>query len=150
MSNESMKVLQLRWIETVQQMYDALSKDAVQFDVKHKFDEVVLVHNEMVTQFCNTIDNVEAEMIQVTHTIKYLNEATAKLKEQIKMGRYYEGDIEGKFWFGIQSSDDADFFGSAGFQPDYLEYYFDESNLPKIQSGLDDMPRTTLDWKKGY
>jgi hypothetical protein len=86
MSNESMKVLQLRWIETVQQMYDALSKDAVQFDVKHKFDEVVLVHNEMVTQFCNTIDNVEAEMIQVTHTIKYLNEATAKLKEQINNG----------------------------------------------------------------
>ena len=86
MSNESMKVLQLRWIETVQQMYDALSKYAVQFDVKHKFDEVVLVHNEMVTQFCNTIDNVEAEMIQVTHTIKYLNEATAKLKEQINNG----------------------------------------------------------------
>ena len=53
------------------------------------------------------------------------------------MGRYYEGDIEGKFWFGIQSSDDADFFGSAGFQPDYLEYYFDESNLEKIQQGLD-------------
>lgn len=53
------------------------------------------------------------------------------------MGRYYEGDIEGKFWFGIQSSDDADFFGSPGFQPDYLEYYFDESNLEKIQLGLD-------------
>jgi len=53
------------------------------------------------------------------------------------MGRYYEGDIEGKFWFGIQSSDDADFFGSAGFQPDYLEYYFDEANLEKIQQGLD-------------
>ena len=86
MSNESIKVLQLRWIETVQQMYDALSKDAVQFDVKHKFDEVVLVHNEMVTQFCNTIDNVEEELIQVTHTIKYLNEATAKLKEQINNG----------------------------------------------------------------
>ena len=86
MTNESMKVLQLRWIETVQQMYDALSKDAVQFDVKHKFDEVVLVHNEMVTQFCNTIDNVEAEMIQTTHTIKYLNEATAKLREAIKNG----------------------------------------------------------------
>jgi hypothetical protein len=37
----------------------------------------------MVTQFCNTIDNVEAELIQVTHTIKYLNEATTKLKEEI-------------------------------------------------------------------
>jgi hypothetical protein len=86
MTNEAMKVLQLRWIETVQEMYNALSKDAVQFDVKHKFDEVVLVHNEMVTQFCSTIDRVEAELIQVTHTIKYLNEATTKLKEEIKYG----------------------------------------------------------------
>lgn len=84
--SESLKVLQLRWIETVQEMYNSLSKDAVQFDVKHKFDEVVLVHNEMVTQFCNTIDSVEGELIQVTHTIKYLNEATSKLKEQINNG----------------------------------------------------------------
>ena len=52
------------------------------------------------------------------------------------MGRYYEGDIEGKFWFGIQSSDDADFFGSAGFQPDYLEYYYEESDINKIEHGL--------------
>ena len=64
------------------------------------------------------------------------------------MGRYYEGDIEGKFWFGIQSSDDADFFGSTGFQPDYLEYYFDEKDLPKIQSGLDECCQR-LDWRKG-
>ena len=27
------------------------------------------------------------------------------------MGRYYSGDIEGKFWFGVQSSDDASAFG---------------------------------------
>ena len=25
------------------------------------------------------------------------------------MGRYYHGDIEGKFWFAVQSSNDADF-----------------------------------------
>ena len=31
-------------------------------------------------------EGVEAEMIQVTQTIKYLNEATAKLKEQINNG----------------------------------------------------------------
>jgi hypothetical protein len=28
------------------------------------------------------------------------------------MGRYYQGDIEGKFWFGCQSSDDGEFFGA--------------------------------------
>jgi len=27
------------------------------------------------------------------------------------MGRYYYGDIHGKFWVGVQSSDDASFFG---------------------------------------
>ena len=28
------------------------------------------------------------------------------------MGRYYDGDIEGKFWFAVQSSDDGEFFGA--------------------------------------
>lgn len=27
------------------------------------------------------------------------------------MGRYYDGNISGKFWFGIQNSDDASYFG---------------------------------------
>jgi len=52
------------------------------------------------------------------------------------MGRYYNGDIEGKFWFGVQTSDDANFFGVEGQAP-YLEYYFVEDDLPKIQSGID-------------
>ena len=26
------------------------------------------------------------------------------------MGRYYQGDIEGKFWFAVQSSADPEFF----------------------------------------
>lgn len=40
------------------------------------------------------------------------------------MGRYYEGDIEGKFWFAVQSSGSADRFGCEGTQPLYLEYFF--------------------------
>jgi len=32
------------------------------------------------------------------------------------MGRYYYGDIEGKFWFGIQSSTDASFFGADHYE----------------------------------
>jgi hypothetical protein len=51
------------------------------------------------------------------------------------MGRYYSGDIEGKFWFGVQSSDDADHFGVAG-EPRYLCYYFDEDNLSDIEEGI--------------
>tara|TARA_B000000532_G_C18772933_1_gene364818 strand:+ start:420 stop:791 length:372 start_codon:yes stop_codon:yes gene_type:complete len=52
------------------------------------------------------------------------------------MGRYYDGDIEGKFWFGVQPSNDANFFGVKGETP-YLNYYFQEDDLPKIQSGID-------------
>lgn len=42
------------------------------------------------------------------------------------MGRYFEGDIEGKFWFGVQSSSAADRFGREGVTPSVLEYYFEE------------------------
>ena len=50
------------------------------------------------------------------------------------MGRYYHGDIEGKFMFAVQSSDDADFFGVVGQPPDtHLEYCFTDEDLPKIK-----------------
>ena len=47
------------------------------------------------------------------------------------MGRYYDGDIEGKFMFAVQSSTAADRFGSEGFN-NYVDYYFDESHLGTI------------------
>ena len=37
------------------------------------------------------------------------------------MGRYYSGDIEGKMWFAVQSSNDWDFFGVEGWV-EALEY----------------------------
>lgn len=52
------------------------------------------------------------------------------------MGRYYNGNIEGKFWFAIQNSDAADRFGVAGIQPEELYYYFDEESLPRVQQEL--------------
>jgi hypothetical protein len=52
------------------------------------------------------------------------------------MGRYYYGNIEGKFWFGIQSSNAADRFGVIGQPPDYLEYYFDEDNLEECENEI--------------
>ena len=59
------------------------------------------------------------------------------------MGRYYEGDISGKFWFGVQPSDAADIFGVKGkVDEDLIEdfgeecaplyYSFKESDLPKV------------------
>jgi len=52
------------------------------------------------------------------------------------MGRYYSGDIDGKFWFAIQSSNCADRFGSTGQTPNYLDYWFDESHLENINNEL--------------
>ncbi len=51
------------------------------------------------------------------------------------MGRYYSGDIEGKFWFGVQSSNAADRFGSVG-SCHYISYYFDEDHLDDIKQEL--------------
>jgi len=51
------------------------------------------------------------------------------------MGRYYTGDIEGKFMFGVQSSDDADFFGVEG-EARFLNYSYSEEELPKVKEGI--------------
>jgi len=52
------------------------------------------------------------------------------------MGRYYNGDIEGKFWFAIQPSDDADFFMFTDGYRTHLQYYFVKSNLEGIEEGI--------------
>ena len=52
------------------------------------------------------------------------------------MGRFYSGDIEGKFWFGIQSSTSADRFGVEHSQPNYVNYYFDKIDLEGVQEEL--------------
>lgn len=52
------------------------------------------------------------------------------------MGRYYSGDIKGKFWFGVQPSDDASFFGGQEIEPSYIEYYFNKEDLEDINNGI--------------
>jgi hypothetical protein len=54
------------------------------------------------------------------------------------MGRYYSGDIEGKFMFAVHSSDSADRVGSTGTN-NYLEYYFDSEHLETIEEELKDL-----------
>jgi hypothetical protein len=51
------------------------------------------------------------------------------------MGRYYDGDIEGKFWFGVQSSDDAEFFGAKARDPMYVEYIVED--IAEVEEGLE-------------
>lgn len=52
------------------------------------------------------------------------------------MGRYYTGDIEGKFWFAVQSSTSASRFGVEPTEPNYVNYYFDRSDLKTLQEEL--------------
>lgn len=52
------------------------------------------------------------------------------------MGRYYSGDIEGKFWFGLQASDAPSRFGGVEQEPAYITYYFKEENLEEIEQEI--------------
>ena len=52
------------------------------------------------------------------------------------MGRYYSGDIEGKFWFGLQSSDAASRFGGEESEPSYINYYFGEEHLESVNAEI--------------
>lgn len=52
------------------------------------------------------------------------------------MGRYYQGDIEGKFWFALQSSDAASRFGGEELEPQYIEYYFNTDHLDGINEEI--------------
>ena len=50
------------------------------------------------------------------------------------MGRYYSGDIEGKFWFGVQSSDDGEFFGARERDPNFVDYVVEE--IEPVKEGI--------------
>ena len=63
------------------------------------------------------------------------------------MGRYYHGDIEGKFWFAVQSSNDADFFGVEG-EPTYLNYYFNDQDKDKVYEGIVKLDKSLGRYKK--
>ena len=63
------------------------------------------------------------------------------------MGRYYHGDIEGKFWFAVQSSNDADFFGVEG-EPAYLNYYFNDQDKDKVHEGIVKLDKSLGRYKK--
>jgi hypothetical protein len=52
------------------------------------------------------------------------------------MGRYYSGDINGKFWFAVQASDAADRFGVTGVEPNYLEYFFSDHDLHLVEDEI--------------
>ena len=62
------------------------------------------------------------------------------------MGRYYSGDINGKFWFGVQSSGAASRFGGTESEPRFIEYYFDkEDDLESVEAEIKDIETTLGD-----
>jgi hypothetical protein len=53
------------------------------------------------------------------------------------MGRYYNGDINGKFWFGVQPSDAASRFSAdAECEQSTIDYYFEEDHLQEVKDEL--------------
>jgi hypothetical protein len=52
------------------------------------------------------------------------------------MGRWYTGDIQGKFWFGLQSSNAASRFGGVESEPNYINYYFDDEHLEEVNNEI--------------
>ena len=51
------------------------------------------------------------------------------------MGRYYNGDVEGKFWFAIQGSDAPERFGAYENQG-HINYCIDREFLPEIMEEI--------------
>lgn len=88
------------------------------------------------------------------------------------MGRYYFGDIEGKFWFGVQDSDDATFFGvepypiiheseselessdkdsdSSDSEPEYDEiaYDFEKEHIELVKKGIEKCKEEIKEYKE--
>ena len=62
------------------------------------------------------------------------------------MGRHYDGDIEGKFWFAVQSSDDGEYFGAiditeentdSDYHEGFTDYIIYFSDIDKVKEGID-------------
>jgi hypothetical protein len=64
------------------------------------------------------------------------------------MGRYYSGDIEGKFWFALQPSDAPSRFGGEETEPSYINYYFNEDHLEEVEEEIQAIEESLGDKKK--
>ena len=61
------------------------------------------------------------------------------------MGRYYSGDIEGKFWFALQSSVAADRFGVPHYQPEYVMYCYTSDDLVGVVEEINNIEKNLGD-----
>ena len=58
------------------------------------------------------------------------------------MGRYYTGDIEGKFMFAVQSSKAGERFEAFDIEPQYIEYCVNRESYENIKEELKDIEKT--------
>lgn len=66
------------------------------------------------------------------------------------MGRYYNGDINGKFWFAVQSSDSPSRFGGFEYGPNYINYEFEAEHLEKVEVEIQNIENTLGEYKKTF
>lgn len=64
------------------------------------------------------------------------------------MGRYYDGDINGKFWFGLQGSDVGERFGCRERDVNYVTYYIDD--LEECQDEIKRIENSLGEWEDFY
>lgn len=62
------------------------------------------------------------------------------------MGRYYNGDIEGKLWFGVQSSYAPERFGSMA----QLAFTFCEDDIPDIEEEIASIKENLGEYKEKF
>jgi hypothetical protein len=64
------------------------------------------------------------------------------------MGRYYDGDINGKFWFGVQSSAVGERFGCYDNSTNYVNYYTED--LEACQNEIKKIEKTLGEYKEKF
>lgn len=52
------------------------------------------------------------------------------------MARYYSGDVEGKFWFAVQSSDVGERFGASTLEPNEIKYYIHIDDIDIVRDEI--------------
>lgn len=61
------------------------------------------------------------------------------------MGRYYSGDVDGKFMFAIQSSDAHERFGAKEQESGFVEYWIGREKYDHIVKELDSINKESVE-----
>jgi hypothetical protein len=62
------------------------------------------------------------------------------------MGRRYSGNINGNFWFGVQSSRDGEFFGAMESEPKEINYYISAGDKDEVLEKIKECEKELGEW----